>query len=180
VYAWIAYLAEEKDRRPSTIKDDRNTVRRYLLPEFGVDTQLHTMDTKRVDAFRERMLAQGRLSRRTIQKILVLLHGILKRAKRENWITANPAADAERVSVRRSGDFNVLTPEEGHAIARADGSELFGALFVTAAFTGLRMGELRALRWLDIDFGKRLVHVRRSFTGSSFGAPKSQRVRACR
>jgi integrase len=124
------------------------------------------------------MLAEGRLSRRTIQKILVLLHGILKRAKRKGWIAANPAADAERVSVRRTGEFNVLTPEEVHAIARADGSELFGALFVTAAFTGLRMGELRALRWSDIDFGKRVVHVRRSFTGSSFGAPKSQRVRS--
>jgi integrase len=36
---------------------------------------------------------------------------------------------------------------------------------VVAAFTGLRMGELRALRWSDVDFGKRLVHVRRSFTG---------------
>jgi integrase len=30
----------------------------------------------------------------------------------------------------------------------------FGALFVVAAFTGLRMGELRALRWSDVDFGK--------------------------
>jgi integrase len=68
--------------------------------------------------------------------------------------------------------------EEVHAIARADGSELFSALFVTAAFTGLRMGELRALRWTDVDFGRRVVHVRRSFTGSSFGAPKSQRVRS--
>ena len=74
----------------------------------------------------------------------MLLHGILKRAKRKGWIATNPAADAERVSVRRSGEFNVLTPEEVHAIARADGSELFSALFVTAAFTGLRMGELRA------------------------------------
>ena len=82
------------------------------------------------------------------------------------------------MSVRRTGEFNVLTPEEVHAIARADGSELFGALFVTVAFTGLRMGELRALRWSDIDFGKRVVYVRRSFTGSSFGAPKSQRVRS--
>jgi integrase len=176
--AWLAYVAHEKDRRPSTINDYRNAVQRYLLHEFGADTLLHTIDTARVDAYRERLLMDGHLSRRTVQKILVLLHGILKRAKRKGWIAANPAADAERVSVRRSGEFNVLTPEEVHAIARADGSELFSALFVIAAFTGLRMGELRALRWSDVDFGKRLVHVRRSFTGSSFGAPKSQRVRS--
>src|SRR4051812_18132062 len=176
--AWLAYVDHEKERRPSTIGDYRNAVRRFLLPEFGADTLLHTIDTARVDVYRERLLVEGQLSRRTIQKILVLLHGILKRAKRKGWIAANPAADAERVSVRRMGEFNVLTPEEVHAIARGDGSELFGALFVAAAFTGLRMGELRALRWSDVDFAKRVVHVRRSFTGSSFGAPKSQRVRS--
>jgi integrase len=176
--AWLAYVAEERDRRPSTIKDYRNTVRRYLLEEFGADTLLHTIDTRRVDAFRERMLAEGHLSRRTIQKILVLLHGILKRAKRKGWVATNPAEDAERVTVRRSGDFNVLLPEEVHAVARADASELYGAIYVTAAFTGLRMGELRALRWSDVDFAKRLVHVRRSYTGNAFGAPKSQRVRS--
>jgi integrase len=176
--AWLTYVAHEKDRRPSTINDYRNALRRYLLPEFGADTLLHTIDTGRVDAFRERMLAEGRLSRRTIQKVLVLLHGILKRAKRKGWISSNPAEDAERVTVRRTGEFNVLSPEEVHAVARADGSELFGAIFVTAAFTGLRMGELRALRWSDVDFAKRLVHVRRSYTGAAFGAPKSQRVRS--
>ncbi len=171
-------MAEEKDGRPSTIKDYRNTVRRYLLAEFGRDTLLHTIDTARVDAFRERMLAEGHLSRRTIQKILVLLHGILKRAKRKAWVATNAAEDAERVTVRRTGDFNVLSPEEIHAVARADGSELFGAIYVTAAFAGLRMGELRALRWADVDFAKRLVHVRRNFTADAFGAPKSQRVRS--
>jgi integrase len=175
---WLAYVAGEKDRRPSTIKDYRNTVHRYLIAEFGNDTLLHTIDTERIDAFRERMLAEGHLSRRTVQKILVLLHGILKRAKRKGWITSNPAEDAERVTVRRTGDFNVLSPEEVHAVARAEPSELLAAIYVTAAFTGLRMGELRGLRWSDVDFAKRLVHVRRSFTADAFGAPKSQRVRS--
>ena len=53
-----------------------------VLPEFGADTLLHTIDTARVDAYRERVLVEGELSRRTVQKILVLLQGILKRAKR--------------------------------------------------------------------------------------------------
>jgi hypothetical protein len=71
--AWLAYVAHEQDRRPSTIGDYRNAVRRYLLPEFGADTLLHTIDTGRVDAYRERLLVEGgELSRRTIQKTLVL------------------------------------------------------------------------------------------------------------
>jgi len=35
-----------------------------------------------------------------------------------------------------------------------------GVAFTVAAFTGLRLGELIALRWSDVDFAKRLVHVR--------------------
>ena len=52
------------------------------------------------------------------------------------------------------------------------------AIFTTAAFAGLRLGERRALRWCDADFDLRVVHVRRSYTGSSEDAPKSGRVRA--
>jgi hypothetical protein len=111
--AWLAYVAGEKDRRPSTVKDYRNTVHRYLVEEFGNDTLLHTIDTERIDAYRERILAEGRLSRRTVPKILVLLHGILKRAKRKGWVATNAAEDAERVTVRRSGDFNVLSTRGG-------------------------------------------------------------------
>jgi hypothetical protein len=73
--AWLAYVAHEKDRRSSTIGDYRNTVRCYLLPEFGADTLLHTIDTARIDAYRERVLVERQLSRCTVQKILVLLHG---------------------------------------------------------------------------------------------------------
>ena len=52
------------------------------------------------------------------------------------------------------------------------------ALFTVAAFTGLRLGELRALRWRDVDFAKRLVHVRRSYTHGAAGPPKSGKVRS--
>jgi len=42
---------------------------------------------------------------------------VLKRAKRLGWITVNAAADAERVSVKRSGDFNVLASVQVAAVA---------------------------------------------------------------
>ena len=175
---WLRYVEHDKRRAPSTLADYRNTVRAYLLAEFGEQTPLGKIDTRRVDAFRERMLSEARLSRRSIQKILVLLHGILKRAKRRGWISSNPSEDVERVTFRRSGEFNVLTPTQVAALARAAGSEQDAALFTVAAFTGLRLGELRALRWGDVDFAKRLVHVRRSYTHGEAGPPKSGKVRS--
>jgi integrase len=83
-------------------------------------------------------------------------------AKRRTWVSSNPAEDVERVSVTRSGDFNILSPVEVESVARAATSEQDAAIFTVAAFTGLRLGELRALRWRDVDLAKQTVIVRGS------------------
>jgi integrase len=175
---WLRYVEHDRDRRPSTVRDYRNTVKRYLLPHFGADAPIERITTDDVDAYREALLDEGRLSRRSIQKILVLLHGILKRAKRKKWIASNPAEDAERITLKRSGDFNVLSPSEVEAVVRAAADEQDAAIFLTAAYTGLRMGELRALRWSDVDFAGERILVRKGVTRWVEGAPKSGRVRS--
>jgi integrase len=147
------------------------------LPGFGAETPVGAIDAAAIDGWRGTLLAAGRLSPRTIQKLLTLLHGVLKRAKRLGWITINPAADA-RVSVKHSGEFNVLTPVQVAAVARAAESVQAGAAFTVAAFTGMRLGELIALRWRDVDVAKRLVHVRGSYTLGRQGPPKSGHVRS--
>jgi integrase len=175
---WLRYIEHDQQRAPSTLSDYRNAVNSALLPEFGRDTPLEQITSERIEAYRERLLDAGQLSRRTIQKTLVLLYGILKRAKRRKWIASNPAEDVERVRVKRSGDFNVLSPVEVQAVARAAADEQDAAIYAVAAFTGLRLGELRALRWRDIDFAKQTVLVRASYTHRREGPPKSGVVRS--
>jgi integrase len=63
-------------------------------------------------------------------------------------------------------------------LARAAEDDQDAALFRIAAFTDLRLGELRALRWSDADFGLRLVHVRRNYTRGVEGSPMSGRDRS--
>src|SRR5262249_22773013 len=149
----------DRGRASSTVSDYRSVVFHDLLPEFGAETPLQLVTVDRIDAYRVRLVGEGRLSNRTINKHLVLLNGIFKRAQRVWGLVANPAAGVERQPLHRTGDFNVLTPSEVEALARFSESEQDAALFTTAAFSGLRMSELRALRWSDLDFSKRLVHV---------------------
>jgi len=51
-------------------------------------------------------------------------------------------------------------------------------VYLTAAFTGLRMGELLALRWRDVDFSGNAIRVRTSYYAGHLTTPKSGKVRA--
>ena len=177
-HEWLRYVEHDRQRTESTLRDYRNTVRRHLVPHFGADTPVGSITTDGVDALREALLA-GHLSRRSIQKILVIAHGVFKRAKRRKWIASNPAEDAERVTFVRSGDFNVLTPAEVEALGRAAVSKQDAAIFLTSASSGTIHVIRRGLRWRDINFAKRIVHVRRNVpSGGSERVPKSGMVRS--
>ncbi|HEX3854971.1 MAG TPA: site-specific integrase, partial [Polyangiaceae bacterium] len=111
-------------------------------------------------------------------RIVVLLHGILSRAVKVYCLPSNPVSGVERHPVRMTGDIEVFSPEEVWALVRAAASEQDGAIYLTAAFTGLRRSELLALRWRDIDFAGCTTRVRASYADGALTTPKSGKVRA--
>src|SRR5207247_19893 len=93
-------------------------------------------------------------------------------------LARNPMVDVDRPRHRRKvTGIDVFSVEEVLALVRAAESEQDGTLFLTAAFTGLRRGELVALRWRDVDFGRRRIRVTASYTGE-LSTPKSGDVRS--
>jgi integrase len=61
--------------------------------------------------------------------------------------------------------------ERGHEL-----SPTLSLMYVTAAMTGLRQGELIGLRWRDLDWPASRVRVRQSFVTGKFSSPKSRRA----
>jgi integrase len=174
---WLRYIREDRGRRGSTVRDYERVLRNLLLPVFGT-VPIDAITARDIDRFRAALVAERRLAARTINRYLAQLHSIFRRAQRVYGLAGNTAAGAERQPMRRSGEFDVLTVDEIGALVRAARSELDAGIFLTAAFAGLRLGELRGLRWCDVEFSKRLIHVRRSFVMGEAGLPKSGRVRS--
>ena len=109
---------------------------------------------------------------------MTLLHGILVYSCRAYGLPTNPATGLERHPSKLTGDIDVFRPEEVWALVGAAESDQDGAIFLTAAFTGLRRGELLALHWRDVDFDSSLIRVRASYAGGMQTSPKSGKVRS--
>ncbi len=192
---FLRYVADVREREPSTIGDYQGVIAGYLLPRFG-ERDVASITHHEIEAYRDALMAMKRpdgsrrLSNRTVVRHLVVLHAIFKRAARVWGLDRNPASGelVDRPPVRYSGEFRTLTPDEVRLVADGMDRPEERALILTAAMTGLRLGELLALRWRDVDFGLQRIHVRRSLANAARQpdgamrrvekAPKSGKVRS--
>jgi integrase len=170
---YLRYVEQDRGRKPSTLRGYRSTIAVHLLPVFG-SMPVEDVTTEAIETW----LASFDGSPRTRNKLLIQLHGILGRARKLYGLPGNAAADIEKFPQRQSGEIEVFSPEEIWALVRAAESEQDAAIFLTAAFTGLRMGELLALRWRDVDFAGQTIRVRASYYAGQLTTPKSGKVRA--
>lgn len=178
VAEWLRHARDERDLQESTLRDYRNEGGK-LEEEFGAETPAEKVTQDKIEDWRQRELSAGGLSRRTLQKRLVLLGGIMRRAKRIGWVPSDPTADIDPITVKSSGEFNVLSVDQVEAVARAAESDLYRVAIVVAAYTGLRTGEVRALRWRDVDFTNAAIRVTRNMpAGGVEGPPKGGKVRS--
>jgi integrase len=173
---WIA--DRERECRASTMHDYKGTVKGRLVPFVGASTPIEDVTTATVNELRDAMLDEG-LSGRTVNKTLVLLHGVFKLAQERHELVANPVALARRAKQRGRKLEQYLTPPEVMALVRHAPTAQEAVLYEVAAWTGLRWGELRALRWADVDFAGGYINVNRNWPAHGVeGDTKSGKPRA--
>jgi integrase len=117
---------------------------------------------------------------KSVRNYVGFLHSIFAYAERQRWCVGNPCKGVELPAASTDeAEIRFLDEAELEALLRAAPSEGLGPLdrllYLTAAMTGLRQGELIALRWRDVDWEARRVRVRQSYVRGAFGRPKSKR-----
>jgi integrase len=169
---------EALGRKPSTIGEYRSYLRVHLGPFFG-NVVLDRIAPSHVEAFIAAKRREGKATK-SILNYLGLLHSIFAFAQRKRLASTNPVAAVDKPErPGATADIRFLDEAEIRGLLRAVPNDARGpterALYLTAAMTGLRQGELLALRWQDIDWAAGRIRVRQSFVRGEFGTPKSRR-----
>jgi len=174
---WLNRISHTCKR--STCEGYKKILERYLFPAFkGLELEDVTREKVRSLAFES--LDRG-LSYRTVVGINRCLSSLLSHAVEDGLLQTNLAL--------RPGKFlpRVNKKEKVKPLTREEVSLLLGKVkekspahfpfFLCAVRTGLRLGELIALQWGDIDFHSRFILIQRNYTWGEVTTPKSGETR---
>jgi integrase len=158
--------------KPSALRGYRKALDSCLLPEFGAHKLL---DIRRPDVqdLADRLVAEGKQPS-TVHGLLMPLRVICRRAVSRGDLLMNPTTGLELPAARGRRD-RIATPDEAVELLSAL-PDRFRAVWATAAYAGLRLGELLALRWDDVDLDAGVIRVERSWDPEArlVIAPKSR------
>jgi integrase len=164
---WAAdrMLATLRGPEPQTIDGYRRDLKNHIRPKLG-DRPIRGIGHEDVEELVSALEEKG-LKPKTIRNVTRLLGQVFNhgRLQRPPWCEINPVEGVELPKVEAPGDVaHFDQPEIPRLLAAVDSGDEFAdvdrALYLTAALTGLRQGELMALRWKDIDWTAQRINVR--------------------
>ena len=180
--------------KPATVTSYREAVDLRVVPELG-EVPLQALEPTDLDRLYARLLREGRrrraggLSPRTVRYTHTVIRKALADAMRKGLIVRNVADLASPPSAKaaRPPEMSSWTPEQLAVFLASVAEHRLFPLWRTAAFTGMRRGEIAGLRWTDVDLegderAPGRIVVRRQYTGDgagsfSFQPPKTEHGR---
>lgn len=156
---------------PAEVLRKKKALEYHLLPAFGA-LYLRDIGVREIDAYKALKLLS--LKPKTVANHLSVLRRALSLAKEYGEIDSVPVVRMPKTPHQK---FDFLTFEEAERFIRA-ASPRWRAMVTIAISTGLRIGELRALRWDDVDLERGSITVRHNATvEQKVKAPKNDKFR---
>ena len=147
------YLADIKS---GTATGYESVVRLHLKPALG-DVLLSDLHLPMIQRFYNKLRNDG-MSPKSIKNIHGILHRALDMAMRAEYLEKNPSSFTIRPRVVEKPVVPLDAPEQKKLFSALKGNH-FETLFLTATFTGMRVGELLGLTWDCVDFEHGIIHV---------------------
>ncbi len=161
------------ENKPSEQRTKKIVFDNHLIPAFG-RKRLDEITVRDIDRFKSQKLSQGR-SPKTVNNYLAILSRCLVIAVEWEELEKTPKIKMLKTP---EPEFDYLDFDEARRLLEAAKSEPhWWTMILVALRTGLRQGELLALRWQDVDLVAKRLSVRQAAAGGIIGTPKSGRRR---
>lgn len=168
------------NNKPSEVESKEMILKNHIIPFFG-HLALDEINSRVVERFKAEKLAPRRkgkklipgLTAKTVNNHLTVLHKMLTVA--EEWQIISHVPRVKWLKTPEA-EFDFFDFEEAERLRQgADGE--WRTMITVALRTGLRLGELLALRWDDVDFVAGKLKVRHSVARGIIGTPKNGKSR---
>jgi integrase len=159
--AWLETFAQFKS--PLTYDGYARSVRLYIVPYLGA-IKAQDLKPERVRSWVAKLLTSGK-KHRTVHLALLNLHQVLAQAVADGIIAWDATAGIRVPAPEDRGEeMQVWTPEEAQRFLDTAEKYIatYGPIFLVSLSTGMRSGELRGLRWQDVDWTGHELHVRQA------------------
>lgn len=160
--AWLEHI-EKRGRAPKTVYEYRRKIEGRIRPALG-KVRIESLQPRRLDALYAAWLSEG-LSPSTVRVYHSILSAAFHQAVKWGWVDHSPT-DRATAPTAASPTMKVPTPAQLATLVREaeDEDPVLAAAIMLAALTGVRRGELVALRWSDVDLAAGVVRVERAIT----------------
>jgi integrase len=172
------WLSLPHDWKDSTRESYASNLKLHAYPVFA-KRRIDEIKRKDLKAFLDNLLIKG-LSRATAALVKAPISGILSYAIESEEIENNPMNDLKLKNKKRTFIVEPLTETGVEQLldqAKIHMEGYYYPHFLCALRTGLRIGEMKALKWKDIDFEKRQIEVKRSCRRGRITGTKTDRRR---
>jgi len=159
---WAACCMEDivrSDIKQSTYAYYNGILQNHMLPHLG-GKKLNSLTKKDIQVFVEHLSGNG-LRPGTVHGVFGLLNRFLKKAVKKGALLVNPCGDVS-LPKKTKPKIKALTALEQKRLEQAALEDRHGIPVILALYTGMRIGEICALKWEDIDLEAGIIHVRRT------------------
>jgi integrase len=161
------------NNKPSEQLQKEFTLRKHLKPYFG-KMPLNQIPAIKIEEFKYQKQREG-LCNKSINNILGVLGKCLHTAQEWEIIDKVPRIKPLKVPPK---EIKYLNEEEyNRLLAAANNGSIFYEMILFSLRTGVRIGELAALQWSDINFNDGTVVIKRNIVNGIVGSPKNNKFR---
>lgn len=159
---WL-YEYRINDLRPSTLERYDGIYRNYIRNSNIGIIKLKDLRAANIQAYYNTLVKEKNKTPDTIKTINKVLKSVLNQAIKENYILINYCNNVVLPKIGQKEEIQIFTLEEQQRFINALENHRNRALFILVLGTGLRIGEVVALKWHDIDFETVELKVQRTF-----------------